>query len=839
MENIVAGGLLRLALLTPNGELPTWLGDGLGYVDQPVHKVLAADWTQLDSLLQDSPDAVLICEPSPGATLVGWLRRVRERQPRLPVILIAPEIDNELLADLFGLGLSGFVTDGNRLRLASLLHGLHAAAGDSCEYEYGTQLTEAQDRLLEMLAVDTPLAAFLREMARTLGDLVPLSQAALLVADPLERRWSQVIAPKLPAALIETLATSPIGPAAGPVAAAWLDKAPVLVPDLHALQGNDDLRRQALAADFRACLARPVFDRHGDPLAILLVFSRALGHPAETRGETIDAMVRLAALALSRAVETALVQRFSLAVEQSPSSIVITNTQGDIEYVNAAFTRVTGYTLDEVRGRNPRLLKSGQTPPEVYDQLWQSLAAGRTWQGEFVNRRKSGELFIEQEVFTPIRRPDGTVSHYLCVKEDITERKRVTEELERHRAHLEELVTERTAELAKAKTTAEAATLAKGRFLANMSHEIRTPLNAIIGITHLLLRRQPTGEQAQRLVQINESAEHLLSIINDILDVSKIDAGKLTLERRNIDLEALVQKVCAMVAARVHARGLALAIDLGDVPRELVGDETRLSQALLNYVSNAVKFTERGIIRVGVQLLADQGASVTLRFEVEDTGIGVADERLPTLFEAFRQADDSITRKYGGTGLGLAITASLARMMGGEAGASSVLGHGSIFWFTAVLQHRVGTTSRQAAPLPAGSLTDEACVTRDFSGARILLVEDEPINRLVAQELLGSAGLQVDVAENGCQALSRLVDAAYDLVLMDVQMPEMDGLEATRRIRNMAEYAQLPIIAMTANAFTEDRDRCLAAGMNDFLPKPVEPEAMFGTLRRWLGKGRP
>jgi PAS domain S-box-containing protein len=524
-------------------------------------------------------------------------------------------------------------------------------------------------------------------------------------------------------------------------------------------------------------------------------------------------------------------RKLAQAVDQSPESIVITNIDAEIEYVNEAFLATTGYSREDVIGRNPRVLQSGETPRQTYIDMWDTLAQGRPWKGEFHNRRKDGSEYFEFAVIAPLRQSDGIISHYVAVKEDISEKKRIALELDQHRHHLEQLVDERTTQLVEAQHRAEVANLAKGSFLANMSHEIRTPMNAIVGLTHLLQRAQPTPTQHERLQKIDGAATHLLSIINDILDLSKIEAGKMELEQSDFNLDAIFDQITSLLREQARTRGLQIEVNCDDVPYWLRGDPTRLRQALLNFAGNAIKFTEQGRILLRAKLLEEDGDELLIRFEVQDSGIGIEQSKLASLFEAFEQADVSTTRTYGGTGLGLAITRHLAELMGGEAGAESEPGKGSTFWFTARLLR--GRGIQPATTIEAVADVETALRSR-YAGTHILLVEDNAINREVAVELLSAVGLAVDTAENGRVAVEKIRASHYDLVLMDVQMPEMDGLEATRQVRAMGDRNDLAILAMTANIFEDDRRACIQAGMNDFVAKPVNPDNLYSTILRWL-----
>ncbi len=788
---------------------------------------------------------------------------------------------------------------------------------------------------------------------------------------------------------------------------------------------------------------------------------------------------------LRRSEETG--RKLSAAVEQSPVSVVITDTHGTIEYVNAKFVEQSGYTIEEALGQNPRFMKSGLVPDAVYVDLWATITAGREWRGELQNRHKDGSLYWESVSISPIRNPEGTITHFIAIKEDITEQRRMEELLRdnesiqrilmeslpvglvivdaqtriieqinpfaaslfgaapdaiignvchhflcpadkdccpitdlgqivdnsdrimigaggvripvlktvrpinvkgqikllecfvdiRERKKAEnalveanqqlEAAIERTELLAR---EAETANQAKSIFLANMSHEIRTPMNAVLGMLHLALRTEMTGQQRDFIGKAEQAAKTLLHIINDILDFSKIEAGYLHLEQVEFDLHEVLNHLVTVIATKLQGKPIAFTVGVApDVPVSLVGDPLRLGQILTNLTGNAAKFTEQGDIQLLIRLEApvvDQRAR--LRFDVIDTGIGLGPEQLENLFTPFTQADLSTTRQFGGTGLGLSISQRLVRQMGGEIGVESTLGQGSRFSFDvlfgvgpaeaetqpaadmprqralivdshtptrkalhdsllrlgmdaeqvatsaearrllhqangtrpfgllflagdtmerfdadaltlladfppdrakpafvwlAPLQHRnaleVNRPSSAAATLfkpvccralsavvqeivkgeTGQSLPQLAATAGDaaehaFAGGRVLLAEDNEFNRLVAVGILEKAGLEVLLAGNGEEAIKLAEVEPVDLILMDIQMPVMDGIEATRTIRQMPGCEHLPIIAMTAYATKEEQTKVLAAGMNAHVAKPIDLTKLFATLSRWL-----
>ncbi|MBS0445037.1 MAG: response regulator [Proteobacteria bacterium] len=628
-------------------------------------------------------------------------------------------------------------------------------------------------------------------------------------------------------------------------------------------------------------------------------------------------------------------------------------------FVNRVYCAWFGKTREELVGR---------TADEIFGdaQGWRSdvhvlgALAGYPQKFERDEVDAEGRKATVRVHFVPDLQPTGVRGFFVLVL-DITGEKAAQGELRNLNAALTE-----------ARDRAEAAARAKSAFLANMSHEIRTPMNAIIGLTHLLRRDSSDPVSRERLSRVADAARHLLEIISDILDLSKIESGKLVLEDADFALDAMLTRACALVAEQAREKGLELVIDTDGLPRTLRGDPTRLSQSLVNLLSNAVKFTERGSVTLRGSLADVQPQDgLVVRFEVQDTGIGIPADRVDFLFNAFEQADTSTTRRFGGTGLGLAITRHLARLMGGDAGATSEPGVGSIFWFTAHLQRgeplpngsrdtllsdlhalliddvaevrdalgamlrqlglrtdtavsggdglalvqsslkandrydvvlidwlmphmdgietarrlleatrndppacimvsistdqrmreqalELGITSVLQKPVSYSTLHDhlvdllvdrtpdirptagridlsaEQQLRAAHEGARVLLAEDNRVNQEVAMTLLHITGFEVDVAETGTEAVRMALAQRYDLILMDMQMPELDGIEAARRIRAEPQSSGVPIIAMTANAFAEDRDACLAAGMNGYITKPVDPPVFYGLLSRWL-----
>ena len=742
------------------------------------------------------------------------------------------------------------------------------------------------------------------------------------------------------------------------------DELPI-APVFRTGEGRQGIELRALAADdtphWLSVSAEPVRDpQAGTLLAVVVSITditerRQMLSELERHRHQLQALVDERTAALRQANRgLAEADRFVRTITDSvPGRVAYYDTETRCRFANRGVCEWWQRPLDQIIGRTAREITGDEYSDRELPRLLAALN-GQAQHFERETRRPGLPSLFHQVHYIPDRRADGSVAGTFVLGFEITAQKQAEVALQQANEALRQ-----------ARDRAEQASRAKSTFLANMSHEIRTPMNAIIGLAHLLERDARDAGQRQRLAKIGSAAQHLLGILNDILDLSKIEAGRLALEDIEFSLDAVISRCFEMVSEQARAKGIELVLDTDHVPDPLRGDPTRLAQALLNLLANAVKFTERGWVRLQAERTGDDGPQLELRFTVSDTGIGVAPDRLGELFNAFEQVDSSTSRRFGGTGLGLALTRRLARLMGGDAGADSAPGVGSRFWFTARLRrgsivagaspalagrrallvddlaearlaladrlrqfglrvdavesgeralaraegaaaagefydvmlidwrmapldgiqtlghlqallgaglppavlvsaHDDDTMRRDAQaagfgavlvkPVTASSLLDtllrllrgdaaapsaappagagEAALRAGHAGTRVLLAEDNLVNQEVSLALLAAAGLQADLAGNGREAVELALRAPYAVVLMDVQMPEVDGLEATRELRRLGFTA--PIIAMTANAYGEDRALCLAAGMNDHVAKPVDPESLYAVLRRWL-----
>jgi PAS domain S-box-containing protein len=520
----------------------------------------------------------------------------------------------------------------------------------------------------------------------------------------------------------------------------------------------------------------------------------------------------------------------------------LVDTQGHLLEVNETYCRMSGYRAEELLVMHISDLQVSAAPDDAATRIKRIMAQGES-RFESRHRRKDGSIF-DVEVSVQYRPIEG--GRLVGFLRDITERKRAEGRIARY---LQELEAARTTQernnadlarmveqLAVEKDRAEAATCAKSEFLSSMSHEIRTPMNGVIGMTGLLLDTPLTPEQAGYAEAVRSSGEALLDIINDILDFSKLEAGKLELEIVPFDLQRALEDVVGLLDVKAHEKKLELLLRYApDAPREFLGAPGRIRQVVLNLVSNAIKFTDSGHVLVEAESKAISGGVASIRIAVRDTGIGIPAERQGMLFQKFQQLDSSTTRKYGGTGLGLAISKQLVELMGGTLSLTSQVGEGSTFAVEIPLQ--VNPLLRVE---PREGKSQEPSSLPSFAGKRVLLAEDNIVNQKVAAALLGKLGCRVDVAANGLEASDMAAQLPYDLIFMDCQMPEMDGYQATSEIRQREGAARhTPIIALTAGAMTEDRERCLQAGMDDYVSKPFHVAQLSEMLDKHLGLDRP
>ena len=495
------------------------------------------------------------------------------------------------------------------------------------------------------------------------------------------------------------------------------------------------------------------------------------------------------------------------AVEASPSSVLITDIEGRIEYVNPRFTEQTGYRAEEVLGQTPRILKSGVHPPEFYGEMWRTLEEGRPWRGEVCNRRKDGALYWESLSISPIRDSRNCVTHFVAVRENITEKKRLAEELLR------------------AKEAADEASRAKSTFLANMSHEIRTPMNAILGYAQLLRRDPSLSEEVKKKLEVvNRSGDHLLTLINQVLDVSKIEAGRATLAPSVFDPHALLDELVSLFRERTDAKMLkVVTAKARDLPRWLVADHGKLRQVLINLLGNAIKFTDRGKICLKFAIRKEGDGLLRLAVDVEDTGMGIAKEEMTLLFRAFEQTASG-RKIQAGTGLGLALSREYAKLMGGELSATSVVGKGSTFRLVVPVREVGGEDPSSAASRRVVGLKPGQ------PPVRVLIADDQPDNRAWLKALLEQVGFHVREAANGEEALAVWKNWSPRLVLMDLRMPGVDGMEATRRIREGDLHGNTVVFILTAALFEKDPQAILDAGAVEILTKPLDEDLLFDRI---------
>ena len=556
------------------------------------------------------------------------------------------------------------------------------------------------------------------------------------------------------------------------------------------------------------------------------------GAPTEVT-RVVAMFQRTAELMQEREVSRRALDNQKFALDQH-AIVSITDLAGNITYANDRFCDITGYTREELLGRNHRIINSGQQPASFFENLWKTISSGQVWHGEICNRKRAGQFYWVSATIVPLLDDRGRPEQYIAIRTEITERVRAERALEEVNQNQEQTIRKRTEALEQATLEASLANRAKSDFLSNMSHEMRTPMNSILGMSYLALRASPSPKVREYLRSIHDSGKYLLELISNILDFSKIESGKLEVEKVDMLLPTVYADVVKLMEEPAREKGLELRVELEErLQQPFKGDPLRIRQILLNYASNAVKFSSKGVVRLIGRAGAEGPDGVEVVLQVADEGIGMTTEQAAQLFQPFHQADASTTRQFGGTGLGLAICRELAKLMGGQVGVDSRAGVGSTFWCRLRLPN---------GNMPAAKPRDSDFGALDerwgpqLRGVRVLVVDDNAVNQSVARELLEATGAQVTLAGDGQQALDLMQTLEVDCVLMDMQMPVMDGLEATRRLRAQQRLRRLPIIAMTANASTQDRRACLAAGMNDFVSKPVEPKRLLDIVARWAGR---
>ncbi|UZJ39577.1 MULTISPECIES: PAS domain S-box protein [unclassified Prosthecochloris] len=495
------------------------------------------------------------------------------------------------------------------------------------------------------------------------------------------------------------------------------------------------------------------------------------------------------------------------AIEQSPAAVVITDREGSIEYVNPKFTALTGYTFEEVSGKNPRILQSGEMLQDFYEQLWQTIISGEEWRGEFLNKKKDGRLYWEDASISPVINEHGGITNFVAVKEDITEKKKLW------------------LQLIEAKEKAEESDRLKSCFLANISHEIRTPMNGILGFSRLLREPLLSGEEKEQYIElIHESGKRMLSIINNLIDISRIETGELSLYPGKTSVNEIIEKIHADFFEQAQGKCISFSAEAGLSAKEslIITDKVRLSQVLSHLVGNALKYTHEGEVAFGYK--KDDGM---LEFYVRDTGIGIPDDQQGKIFEHFRQVSLDATREYEGAGLGLSLSKKLVEMLGGTIRVDSAPGKGSTFFFTIPYDSLLVSNAQLRIDM------QEDGNSSFLSGLAVLVVDDDSISRLLLKGILSSRKVNVILAKNGKEAVEKVQKVpGIRIVLMDMKMPVMNGYEATSRIKEIRP--ELPVIAQTAFADPEEKEVAKEAGCDVVLSKPINSSELLAEIQRYV-----
>jgi PAS domain S-box-containing protein len=531
-------------------------------------------------------------------------------------------------------------------------------------------------------------------------------------------------------------------------------------------------------------------------------------------------------------------EKLVIAATKSTNSVIIVNSEGKVEWVNEGFTKLTGYTFEDVRNTHAELLKNDEnggltnrTP--LFEKV---LREKKSFAYEGKNFTKDGKEYWVITTLTPVLGKDGEVERIIAIDSDITQRKQIEEDLIMANRIAEDSLkkgNKALTDLMRAKKQLEESMQVKEQFLAKMSHEIRTPMNAIVGLTELLLESKINADQKECIDAIKLSSDNLLSIINDILDFSKLESGKVTLEKLPFNPDEVVEGTLITLGVSASRKNIALkyVVDKNSIPESIIGDAVRLRQILLNLLSNSIKFTEHGSVTINMRVLEQDDSKCTMQFVVSDTGIGIPEDRIETIFESFTQASNETSRKYGGTGLGLTIVKQLTEMQGGSISVKSKVNEGTEIAITLPFEkNKMKGTSHgtNGKKVPDNNLGE----------VRVLLAEDNEMNQMLANKIFNKWRFHLDIADNGKEAIEKLRTSDYDLVLMDIQMPEMDGYEATQFIRHklVPPKSEIPIIAMTAHAIVGEADKCISLGMDDYISKPFNQQTLYDKISSLLHK---
>ncbi len=764
---------------------------------------LQAEWFDLLMLDYRLPDM-------DGLAVLKWLIRAGIT---IPVVLVTGGGDEELVMKSLSLGVANYVSKNNHDYLAELPGLLHSVLKDH-RHKQGLGLTVTSEvrkiLYIEHLAMDIDLTLshfaeavphFIVDVSQTCSEgLECLSQSHdydLVLIDqrmPVQSgfdlvREAQSLGIKLPPFLIISgESNDTVAMAAMKLGAAdylcknpgYLDKLPYRIDraiNQHRLKNLVEQLQSELTVRKQ-------------------IEAQMVTHQLTLEAQTKE--LRVAAVAF-----------------EAQQPMLITNADQLILQINHAYTEMTGYTVEYLLGQHARILKSGRQEKNSYLQMWASIKQTNTWSGEICNKRKNGELYPAYLTITAVIDVNGIITHYVAVISDITEQKQ-------HQSNL-----------LLAKEDAEKLAKIKAQFIASMSHEIRTPMSAIMGLSQLAFDKTLPAKTQTYLTNINKAATSLLGVLNDILDFSKLEAGRIVIEQQSFQLEALLDTLYSLFVDAAKVQGLNFSIEHdSNIPTNLIGDKLRLQQVLTNLLGNAIKFTDQGSVGLEITLQQIDLKQVRLLFCVTDTGIGLSSEDQQQLFQPFSQVDGSITRRFGGTGLGLAISHDLLQLMGGKFLLNSSPGVGSQFSFELVLGLATSTFQYQVTNSP--KTPDLIVAVQDLNDFRILLVEDNLFIQEIVLGFLAPSGISIEIANSGEEALLMLEQGEFDGVLMDIHMPVMNGFEATERIRSLPKFAHLPVIALTAAVTVEEQKQCITSGMNDFIPKPIDPKQLVSTLVRWL-----